>query len=364
VKKSATAYRWMLAIVLAALLIPAVGAAPVFAHDGDPGGHAPNPPTTSAGDYDDPLLEPVATASLPDVFAEAMTAPCEGDQGGCTSGRLCNTAVRDDRTNGPVPSGGTSQIINIYFVPTDVPTRTWDRPVLCNDGSSTDGLIGRAAWNNRVWMSNVNGTQGDRIRGQAFRMLKKNYSDWGRTWNLDNILFVRAQNNDSFYYSNTFEKIRIELDNRNWQQSYAKYHTYADVCASGTNGGFAQYGGHHASSFRRWGTCGSTTTQPWANRWGCADEGDTVGIQEILHNWQTVNPASPDHDGGHPFHATQTNDAMHWRIESTYSGRRSNGTAIQVTAWDPGADSYTTRVLSYPAYLLTIGTGRPFYLCA
>lgn len=277
---------------------------------------------------------------------------------GASAGASCSYLPRRDHTNGPAPANA-SQLQLIYFVPADVAARNWDRPVLCSDGTKRESNIGYAMHNMRRWMGsrpNTAGTQGARMIGKSFNALLRTDSLYGRTTNSYNVMFVRGLYPDAWYsQGNSFDHVINEIDDV-FNQPNVKYLVFADVRATDGSGGRAEMNGNHGAIYRRFvyeedGTDGFF-------RWGCADEGDAAAMHETLHMWNAVAPGVPDSDGDAHIVATQPSDVMAAVIQSTLNGQWSGNTAAPVSIWDQASDSYTGRVLSFPAYLgSTPGSG-------
>jgi hypothetical protein len=284
------------------------------------------------------------------IAESTMTDTLLDGQIAAATGASCSYLPRYDRTNGPAPANA-SQLQVIYFVPSNVTARNWDRPVLCSDGTKRESNIGYAVHNIRRWMGsrpNTPNTQGARMIGKSFNALLRTDSLYGRTTTSYNVMFVRGAHTDGWYsQGNTFDYVLAEI-NPIFNQPNVKYVVFADVKATDGTAGRAEMNGNHGVVYRRFiykdGTDGFS-------RWGCADEGDVAPAHETLHMWNAVANGVPDSDGDGHVVATQPTDLMPARIGSALNGQWSSNAPAPVTIWDQGADSYTGRVLSFPGYL-------------
>lgn len=319
------------------------------------------PPEDGTGDYTtsgnvDGLPPAIAEATMTDILQEAVFGPnCPSIDGPCSAPpRTCTTSARDDRSNGPIPADA-QQIQNIYFVPQGVDAHAFDRPVACSDGSRWESNIGYSAYNGRIFTRNTT-NQSNRMNGRAFKHLFRTVSAYAQSYAFYDVLFVRGQQDAAFYETSTFSRITTELFNRGWTRTNVKYTIYSNVtAASGEGGGRAQYNGSKGAAWLRYPNQAGTTV---GARWGCGDQGDVAPMQESLHTFGAVQTAAPEHDWGHTYHTTQDADVMFWAPGTTFSGRWSTGVPVAVTQWDPGADSYTNRILTgFSGYLGTINSG-------
>jgi hypothetical protein len=194
------------------------------------------------------------------------------------------------------------------------------------------------------------------MNGKALKHLFRNVTAYGFSYPFYDVMFVRGNQNESYYGTDTFVRMRNEFIARLWTRPSVKYVIYANVTApNGEGGGKADYNGKYGMAWLR-GTDSLGVVR--GQRWGCADQGDFAPMQENLHTFGAVQTAAPEHDWGHTYHTTQPADVMFWNGGTTYSGRWSNGGIVGVTEWDPGADSYTNRILTgFPGYLGTIHSG-------
>ncbi|MCA1834118.1 MAG: hypothetical protein ABR548_01520 [Actinomycetota bacterium] len=346
-------------------------AIPAGAHDG----HQDWQPDGSGGlaSYGgEPALDDtLAVGTMTDTLTAALYGPCENDQGGCdtsTVNRQCTQFAINDRSSGPAPADA-SEWQGIYFIPSNGTVQRWSRPVGCNDGQRTESNIGYGLHNTRSWMSSRDGGNATRIRGQSFRVLTRNYSAYSRTWTFYDVMFFRAPagHDANYFHTSTFQRIIQDLDLRGFNQVHVKYAIWADVRNDAGFGGQAEYNGNQGAQFRQ-ALVRNPITQALETKsfqWGCANSGDTAMMQEALHMWGTVNPTSADHDGAHQYHATQQQDVMFWRGDSTLSGVDDQGHPALggQSVWDAGAQTYTDRVLSFPAYLKAFSTAGSLHLC-
>jgi hypothetical protein len=333
----------------------------------DPGHGEPTeaPVIADFGDENFGLPGDLADTTMPDSLAEAMAIPPDG---GAT--RTCTKVPHNDRTTAGPPADGSYTVL-VYLVPSDGVVQDYDRPTVCSDGVSVESPIGWSNHNTRRWMAQQRPANAA-IWGKAIRQRTRTYSAYGKTFTFSDVMLVRLSQPASYYATQTYDRLETALVNAGWNMTTSKYVFYADlqanVEASGSSpAGQAPYGGRRAYVYRRTRYRNPSTgvTTDRRSRWGCADEGDVPPIHEELHLWSIVNPAAPDYDsngGTSPHHAAQTADSMHWQVASTLSGTWSNGTAAPTTAFDAGADSYTSRVLAFPAYLVA-GPGRDLHRC-
>jgi hypothetical protein len=232
--------------------------------------------------------------------------------------------------------------------------------------------IGYGNHNIRSWMSRERPANTG-IHGKAFRQKTRTVSGYSRTFTFTDVMFVRLQNGPGYY---DFTQLDREMVARGWDLTYSKYvfHYEGQGVYDSRMGssplGQAPYGGRRAYAYHRYQIYDPNTAavRNQSVRWGCADGGDVPPLHEALHLWTTVNPAAPDYDTNPahtPYHAVQENDGMHYQTKSALNGRTASGelATAGVTRFDPGADTYTGRVLQFPAYL-TSGPASGLHTCA
>jgi hypothetical protein len=308
------------------------------------------------------LLDPLGDLSIPDPLQTAYTSTgCDEDTYPCTaapSSATCSSIPADDRTSGPIPSNA-AQFEALYFVPSDrTPQAKMHRAAVCDDGSHREPAIGRAVRNSRVFPANQTSGQGARVSGQGFKFLSRTYSRYGYTNSFYDVMLVRGAHTESYYNVDPHTRIWEELEAKGWTNPSPKHVAFSDAREPNGYAGFGSYGGWRGSVFERYLRAGQT----YNPRWGCADQGDAVVLHEFLHQYATVNPSANEYDADHAYHSQQSNDLMHYQTVTSYSGKASSGATIPVTQWDPGQDTYTGRVLSFPAYLQSISS-RPYLTC-
>jgi hypothetical protein len=257
------------------------------------------------------------------------------------SGRTCKRAARVDRSIGPPAIAAPVQVI--YFVPNDVPPNMGlDQPIVCNDGYRVESGIGYAFMNLRDWTASVRGGQADRIHGKSYKRQIRSVTAYDKSFTFTNVMFVRGNQTEAYYRDyeyGAFDAIVTEMVHRGWRGG--RFAVFADVTGLHAVGGTADVGGEWAVAYRRLRSNKGVQT---AVRWGCATDGDTAAAHELTHEFGAVPPGAPEWVTG--YHVTQEPDLMYPTLRSTFSARRTNGTATAPTSWDRDKDSYTSTILT------------------
>ena len=307
------------------------------------------------GDFGDNvgLPEDLARAKEPDSYADAVAS--------ASVGATCTQVARNDRSSTGPPADNIQEWQVVLFVPSDKasPPSKWDRGTVCSDGTKVEPAIGWSIHNGRRWMYTSPNI------AKSFRPRLRTISAYGRSFQLIDVMYVRGLQTDAYYANNPFETIQNELQvNRRWDRTNTKVIVFADVLSRRkTDGttllGQAPYGGRMGFIFRRLQYLQGGAFYYNEQVWGCNDVGDAVPMHEGLHLWTIFSPASPEYDtnASHntTYHAAQTYDIMYYKLVTSYSGQTDANTATAAgkSQFDPGADSYTLRVKSYPGYLVT-----------
>lgn len=340
---------------VAALIVGVVMAVPAAA---DPGhGHG----TTATGavgetvtDFapDDGGLALTAPDGMSNTYLDALLVPEP------TGSRECKL-VRNDRTDaGPPPNASEQQIV--YFRPIDAPNYTWDAPAVCSDGVKRESNIGYSNHNARRWMGTQTTEQGKRLTSKAYKVNLRTVYAYSRSFTFVNVMHVQGWYSTSYYGTDTYTRLTNEFNARGWNHLNVKYVVYAELKAmrsrdySGSPLGTAGFNGNKGYSYRQYEVSDGSVRKV---RWGCADEGDHIPIHEATHSMGAVATGAADYYNttvsSKQHHVAQGYDLMSPAPESSFSGRSSSDRPYPYgpLEWDQGSDSYTSRVLSFPAYL-------------
>ncbi|MGH2829318.1 MAG: hypothetical protein ACRDJM_02430 [Actinomycetota bacterium] len=338
-------------------------AAPASAHRGNHG-NGPVDVTIPAGEG---LPEGAGVSTMQNTFLLAAAGPCEGDTYPCSPPpRVCSTASRIDLSNGPAP-GNDTKVQAIYFLPSDRTANDWDRPVYCHDGYSRESNIGYSIHHGKKLMASFPG-HGSQVQGKFLDMRRRNITAYNHTYGFNEVIFIRAADNDAFFATNTFQRTRQALIDKSFNRTDVRYDVFADVNraqnpdGSGVGGEADNFHGvanpKYASAYFRYRNSG----QQREARWGCADEYDVIPMQEILHTFSIVRDGAPE--GNNDLHVTQFEDVMSAILSSSYRGVSARGSQILTTAWDAGADSYTSQLAGEANYIVAAsGYGGPYQSC-
>jgi hypothetical protein len=203
------------------------------------------------------------------------------------------------------------------------------------------------------------GANGVRMNGKAIASRLRTDTAYGITTTSYDVQFLRGQHSAGWYqvagkdaYGETyaFQRIRLEMEAHGFNHPHVKYLVYADVTEPNPRStlAMAEVNGNLGVVWAR-NTSGTGTVN--GIQWGCATKGDTAALHEVIHMWGV---------GHEPAYTT---DLMYATVNHSLSGRRNDGTTgYPVTVWDAGADTYTSRVLSFPAYL-NGSPGSGYRLC-
>jgi len=346
--------RRLIVASVAALIAGVVTAVPAAA---DPGhGHG----TTATGavgetinDFgpDDAGLPLTAPDGMSNTYLDALLVPEPSGPRECK-------LVRNDRTDtGPPPNASEQQIV--YFRPSDAINYTWDSPAVCSDGVKRESNIGYSNHNTRRWTGTQTTQQGKRLAGKAYKVNLRTVYAYSRSFTFVNVMHVQGWYNTAYYGTDTYTRLTNEFNARGWNHVNVKYVVYAELKAmtqtsSGTSPiGQAQFNGNKGFSYRQFQRSDGTVRKA---RWGCADEGDAAPIHEATHSMGAVAQGAADYyytsEPGKQNHVTQAYDLMSPAPASSFSGRSSSDQPYPYgpLEWDQGSDSYTSRVLSFPAY--------------